>query len=228
MMRLMRLRSAAFVHSIAGICAPPDRAGSPRFRDGRHLRRSPSSARSWSVRRFALMQRELQTAHKGTSASPARRRSRRSTACMRAARSSSRGMTKLLPRGDGHRQTRVDGSRPDRRAGRDGRRWSLTLARIGERSSRRMACAATNVSGAGATITADGNRSGRQMAGDSHAAVSGACGKAQPPATGEPFHSGIVRERARRDLILCVAVVLVVVGIAAKEFGGKLRAIESA
>jgi hypothetical protein len=53
-----------------------------------------------------------------------------------------------------------------------------------------MVRAAMKVSGAGAIITADGERSGRHMEGEFQAAMSGACAKTQTPTSCEPVHSG--------------------------------------
>lgn len=76
-------------------------------------------------------------------------------------------------------------------------------------------------------MTAAGEYSGRHNAGDTHAGVSGACGKAQPPAAREARHAGIVRQRSGGNAILCIAIVCAIGGIAPKKLDGKLFLIES-
>jgi hypothetical protein len=86
--------------------------------------------------------------------------------------------------------------------------------------------AAANVCGTGATTTTDGSRSGRQMAGDTHAGVSGACGKAQAPTVGQPLHCAMTFQRAGCDLVLGVAVVCVIAGVTPQELDRELRTFE--
>jgi hypothetical protein len=97
----------------------------------------------------------------------------------------------------------------------------------GDSISALMDRAAVKSSGAGATITVAGERSGRHKAGDTHAGVSGACGKAQPPAARKARLAGIPRQRSGGDAVLCIAVVLNIGWVAPEKLDGKLFLIES-
>ena len=66
------------------------------------------------------------------------------------------------------------------------------LAATGKSASRSMGCAAGESLGACAMTTMAGECSGLHRAGDSHAGVSGACGKDQPPLAREARHADIV------------------------------------
>ena len=97
----------------------------------------------------------------------------------------------------------------------------------GDSLSGSMKRAALKSSGAGATITVAGERSGRHKAGETHAGVSGACGKAQPPAARKARHAGIVRQRSCGDAVLCIPVVFDIGWIAPEKLDSKLFLIES-
>jgi hypothetical protein len=76
-------------------------------------------------------------------------------------------------------------------------------------------------------MTVAGECSGLHKAGETHAGVSGACGKAQPPAARKARHSSIVRQRSGRDAILCIAVILAIGWVSPEKLDGKLFLIQS-
>ena len=76
-------------------------------------------------------------------------------------------------------------------------------------------------------MTVAGECSGLHKAGEAHAGMSGACGKAQPPAARKARHAGIMRQRSGGDAILRIAVIFAIGGVSPEKFDGKLFLIES-
>jgi hypothetical protein len=76
-------------------------------------------------------------------------------------------------------------------------------------------------------MTVAGECSGLHKAGEAHAGMSGACGKAQPPTARKARHARIMRQRSGGDAILRIAVIFAIGGVSPKKFDGKLFLIES-